>query len=74
MTTKPVPTKPALRKVRAFSNADGSRRAVVFRDAEWGEFRVSFAKNGSEKPRADYHTDDRTDALGTAEHFCKVLA
>lgn len=61
-----------LRKVTTLQNADGTRRAVVYRDAEWGEFRVCFTLNGTEKPRADYFTDDKGDAIGTARAMCHL--
>lgn len=44
----------------------GGRRAVTSRDSEWEEFCVYFHENGVHLEAADYHTDDREDALDTA--------
>ena len=40
--------------------------AVIYRDAEWNEYRVLQFVNGEHVPGADYHTDDREDAEATA--------
>lgn len=43
--------------------------AKVYRDTEQGVFLVKFYKDGTKyRPRADYETDDREDAIGTAKH------
>ena len=41
--------------------------AVVRRDSEWDEFVVTFYRNGAAVPLANYYTDDKADALGTAK-------
>ncbi len=64
--------RPTLRKVSTVESTDGTRRATVYRDVEWGEYRVSFTLNGTHKPAADYHTDDKGDATATARHFCHL--
>lgn len=50
-------------------NAENGKSATVHYGAEWGEFKVRFHRNGEYQKGADYHTDDRQDALGTAAHF-----
>lgn len=44
----------------------------VYRDAEWNEYRVKFYADGHYNPRADYHTDDKKDAIDTAKLMCMV--
>lgn len=51
----------ARRKIQAFTNGD--RSATVYKDTEWGEYVVKL--KGA--PNADYHTDDKTDAVGSAK-------
>lgn len=59
----------ALRKIGQFE-ANG-KKAVVYRDAEWEEYRVKFWVDFNGSPvyqvDADYHTDDKVDAMDTAE-------
>lgn len=45
------------------------REARVYRDAEWDEYRVRYYREGVRQPTADYHTDDKAEALGVADHF-----
>lgn len=54
-------------------NANRTRSAVVSgcRNA-YGEFTVTFYLHGVRQRAADYHTEDRDDAIGTAEHWVKV--
>lgn len=61
-------------------NVETGRRAAVWRCTETGEFVVKFYRAITEEsaPRwqyigspADYFTDDKADAYGTAEHFIK---
>jgi hypothetical protein len=58
-----------LRLTATHKNADGSRVAKVYRDAEWDEHRVTFHKNGVHNKNADYHTDDKDDAHRTAKYW-----
>lgn len=39
----------------------------IFWDTEWEEYRVKLWAGGKRKPLADYHTDDRQDAIDTAK-------
>lgn len=53
-----------LRKVTAFE--DGDRRAVVYKDSEWMEYRTRFYERGALLPDADYHDTDRAASQDTA--------
>tara|TARA_R100000306_G_C4364565_1_gene136961 strand:+ start:98 stop:535 length:438 start_codon:yes stop_codon:yes gene_type:complete len=46
--------------------ADTLATRVVF-DADWGEYVVMVYLDGHRYEEADYHTDDKADAIGTAE-------
>jgi hypothetical protein len=43
-----------------------NRIAKVYRDTEWGEYRVRFWDCKVYQAGADYHTDDKQDAVDTA--------
>lgn len=59
----------AMRLVKTVTGPNG-HSAKVYKDPEWGEHRVKFyAPDGAYQSKADYHTDDRHDAIGTAEHM-----
>jgi hypothetical protein len=45
------------------------RTCKVYRDNEWNEWRVILLINMHEVKGADYHTDDRQDALDTARRM-----
>ena len=66
----------ALRRIAEFTESKGTgshgRAAVVYRDAEWNEYRIRFHEWWEYLPQADYHTDDRQDALGTAANWCHL--
>lgn len=55
-----------LRLVKAHSSADGKKQAKVYRDHEWDEYRVKHYKDGKHLTKADYHTDDKHEALDHA--------
>ncbi len=62
----------SLKKVAGFG--DALRGAVVYKDAEWCEYRVMFFENALHLKEADYHTasilpQDKADAINTAEYF-----
>lgn len=44
----------------------GDKTARVFRDSDWGEFRVRLYIDGKLNAGADYHTGDEADAIATA--------
>jgi hypothetical protein len=51
-------------------HGEGAKTAKVYKDHEWGEFRVKFYTDGKhEGEEADYHTDDRSDANDTAKSW-----
>ena len=65
-------------------NVETGRRAKVTRCTETGEFVVKFYRSLPESTHghisdrwqylgspSDYFTDDKEDAYGTAEHYCK---
>jgi len=43
--------------------------ATVFYDFDYEEFVVKFYRNGAYVENADYFTDDRNDACGTADAY-----
>jgi hypothetical protein len=68
-----------MRKV--YETQSANKVARVFVDTEWGEYRVQFfvtdtlPTGGNGKPillkDADYHTNDKQDAISTANHWVK---
>jgi hypothetical protein len=50
---------------------EGSNTYKIYKDTEWNEYVVKFYVNGEHQSEADYHTDDKDDAVGTAEKFIK---
>lgn len=64
----------ARKKIAEFENVDGTLKACVYRDAEWNEYRVTFYAEGVKLPgsdgvTADYHTDDKREALDNAARY-----
>ena len=57
--------------IKTHASADGKRVAKVYRDAEWDEYHVKHYTDGKHHSKADYHTDDKDDAHGTAKLFVK---
>ena len=55
------------------THSDGPHHAKVYKDTEWGEYRVKYFKNGKHLPKADSHHDDADDAHGTAKHELKRM-
>lgn len=58
-----------MRKIQSLHNAAARRSATIYRDASTGEFVVKFSEHDRRLTEADYFTDDKLDALGTAAHF-----
>ena len=52
---------------------DNNNTAKVYRDSDWNEYRVKFFTDGVHQVDADYHTDDKQDAISTAESIVKQL-
>lgn len=42
--------------------------AKVYRDSEWNEWQVVFAKDRNTAYKASYHTGDKADAVDTAKY------
>lgn len=57
----------AFRKFAQIDNCETHKHADVAWCADLQEFRVKFYKQGAHQVDADYHTDDRSDALATAQ-------
>jgi hypothetical protein len=54
------------RKIAEFGSKESRYVRVIF-NAEYEEFIAELTEAGKRKPRADYHTDDKQDALATAQ-------
>lgn len=61
-----------MRKINSYKN--GSNSANVYRNSEWKEYIVKFYRNGYHMGSADYHTDDKKDALDTAQVELQYMA
>lgn len=67
---KKTPNDPAhdLGQVGGKQRTERARRSAHIRfDEDWDEWVVMFYLDGRHQTRADYHTDDEDDALGTAK-------
>lgn len=51
--------------IKRFDNA--TKTAKVYRDTVLGEFSVQFFENGIRQLNADYFTDEKDDAMQTAQ-------
>jgi hypothetical protein len=51
------------------TDGDGAKVFKIYKDIEWGEYVVKFFVNGRHQTDADYHTDDKNDAIDTAQRF-----
>jgi hypothetical protein len=58
-----------LRLVTSIASSHTKRVAKVYRNSEWDEYQVKYYRNGIYQSEADSFTDDKDDAVGTAEHF-----
>jgi len=58
--------KPNLRLVKTHTGENG-HVTKVYKDKDWGEYRVKHFVNGEHQSKADYHTDDVSDAHSTAQ-------
>jgi len=50
---------------------EGQRAVKVYKNAEWNEYVVQYYDNGQRNPEADYHTDDKQDAIDSASSYLK---
>lgn len=61
-----------LRKIEAITNPELGLTAVVYRDADWDEYRVKHHVNGEYQADADYHCDGKAEALNHAGSWAKA--
>jgi hypothetical protein len=63
--------KPRLKLVKAFSGETNGKQlmAKVYKDMDWNEYRVKHYENGSHLTEADYHTNDKEEALEYAKNY-----
>lgn len=47
----------------------GNRTAKVYRDSDWNEYRVKYWVDDRLLLDADYHTEDKADAISNADYF-----
>ena len=57
----------SVKKVGSYET--GNKKATVHKDSDVGEYHVKFHTDGKHHVDADYHTDDKEDAHGTAKHW-----
>lgn len=55
-----------MRLICTIHRAAADATAKIYRDTDWGEYRVRFYRAGQHQTGADYHTDDLEDATDTA--------
>lgn len=65
----------AKRLINRVSLDGGRTEARIYRDTDWGEFVVQLRRGNKHiLPSADYFTDDRADAEGTARAMLAQVA
>lgn len=57
-----------MRKIATRQN--GALKAEIHHNKEYDEYLVKFYIVGVYQKRADYFTDDKSDAISTAQHWC----
>lgn len=60
-------------KFPTVTGCNPSRTARVSYDVELDEYRVKFYIHGVREANADYFTNDKDDALGTAKYWCNQM-
>lgn len=55
-----------MRLISTIHKAAAEATAKIYRDTDWNEYRVKFYVQGQHMQNADYHTDSKEDATGTA--------
>lgn len=55
-----------MRLISTIHKASEELTVKTYKDTEWNEFRVKTYIQGQHLQNADYHTDDKDDALSTA--------
>lgn len=63
----------ARKLIETIKNETLGNIAKVYRDTEWNEYVVVFCVLGVKQACADYHTDDKEDALNTARVFVTAI-
>jgi hypothetical protein len=58
-----------LRLVKTIKGSNPNKHAKVYKDKDWGEYRVKHYENGEHLEKADAHTDDNEEAMDTANYF-----
>lgn len=61
----------AQRLIDTVYSSDGKVTVKVYRDTDWEEFVCKMWVNGAYQSAADYHTDDKGDALSTAKDMAR---
>jgi hypothetical protein len=56
------------------THIEGPHSAKVYKDSDWGEYRVKYYKRGVHQPEADSHHDDAKDAHNTAKFQLKKMS
>lgn len=59
------------RNIQTFLGNGTNKKTIVYYDSDFAEFHVKYFFNGKAMPDSDYYTDDRTDALETAQLLVK---
>jgi hypothetical protein len=52
-----------MRKIANTINTATGHETRVYKDVEWNEYRIKHYVNGQHLVEADYHTDDKEEAL-----------
>ena len=52
-----------MRKLTKVFNSDTGRGFTIYKDTDWKEYRVQFYADHKHLTEADYHTDDKEEAL-----------
>jgi hypothetical protein len=55
-----------MRLINTIHKASEELTVKTYRDTDWSEYRVKTYIQGQHQQDADYHTDDKQDALDTA--------
>lgn len=63
-----------MRLIATIHKAAAEATAKVYKDTDWGEYRVQFYRAGQHLIDADYHTDDKEDAHDTARAELERMA
>jgi len=58
-----------LRLKKTVTGSNPNKQAKVYKNPDWNEYQVKHYENGKHLSKADAHTDDLDDAMGTANEF-----